>query len=140
MRKFVLAFIFSACLPTLAYCDEVQTPERIASRFFETLLQGKEAEAIDFFMGPNRFLRRNGEQVEQMKSQVSEAMRLYGRPFAVESISVEEITPSLQRRVYLTKHTNHPLVWEMYFYRAKNEWMPDQLVFVDQYQVIGRKK
>jgi hypothetical protein len=140
MKQFVLMFIFSACLPTLANCDEVQTPERIATRFFETLLQGKGAEAIDFFMGSNRFLKSNGQQVEQMKSQLSDAVRLYGRPFAVEPVSVEDLTPSLQRRVYLVKHPNHPLVWEMYFYRAKNEWIPDQLVFVDRYQVIGRMK
>jgi hypothetical protein len=140
MRKILVVVIALTCLPALAYCGEAQVPDRIAGRFFEILLQGKNADAIDFFMGLNPSMKGNVEQVGKMKSQVASAVRLYGRPFAVESVSVEDLTPSLQRRVYITKHPNHPLVWEMYFYRPKGEWMPDQLVFFDQYQVIGPKK
>lgn len=140
MRKFVFALVCSTCLSVAAYCAEARTPEQIAGQFFDALLKGRNADAIDLFMGANPVLKRNTEQVERMKAQLSEAVRIYGPPFAVELVFNEDLTPSLQRRVYLTKHPSHPLVWEMYFYKAKSEWIPDQLVFLDQYQAIGRKK
>jgi len=112
----------------------------MADRFFETFLNGGNVSAIDEFLGINPGLKGHAEQLQQLKAQLAGAVQLYGEPFAVEAVLVEDLTPSLQRRVYLTKHPRHPLVWEMYFYKAKNEWMPDQLNFVDQYQTIGSKK
>jgi hypothetical protein len=135
----VIALMASIAMTSLAHSADALTPQSIGGRFFEIFLKGGNVEAIDYFMELNPLLKANAEQRQQMKDLLTRAVRLYGPPIAVELVSVEDITPSLQRRVYLTKHANHPLVWEMYFYRAKDEWMPDQVLFVDQYQILGRK-
>ena len=75
-----------------------------------------------------------------VKSQMATAVTLYGAPFGVEPVSVEDLAPSLQRQVYITKHEWIALTWEMYLYKPKGTWVPEQLQFVDQFQYIGRKK
>jgi hypothetical protein len=75
-----------------------------------------------------------------LKSQLGTVSQLYGAPFAVELVSMEDLTPSLERRVYITKHEWIAVTWEMYFYRPKDIWVPNQLLFADQFQLIGRKK
>lgn len=124
----------------LAYGADALTPQSIADRFFATFLKGGDVSAIDGFLGLNPIFKDRAEQMQQLKAQLASAVQLYGEPLTVEPVLVEDLTPSLQRRVYLTKHPRHPLVWEMYFYKAKSEWIPDQLIFVDQYQVIGPRK
>lgn|GEM_PF-2561468 len=140
MTRRVLATISLIALASVVYSAEAPAPQVVANRFFEIFMKGGNVEAIDYFMAQKPVLKANAEQLQQMKTLLASAVRLYGEPIGVEEISIEEITPSLQRRLYLTKHASHPLVWEMYFYKPKDRWIPDQLLFVDQYQILGRKK
>lgn len=140
MRRRVLAMIALTIFPALTWSAEALSPRHIAAKFFETFLNGGSVEAVDYFMGLSPLLKANSEQILQMKALLTSALRLYGEPIGVEEVSVEEITVSLQRHVYLTKHASHPLIWEMYFYKPKDQWIPDQLLFVDQYQILGKKK
>jgi hypothetical protein len=132
----LLAFSFSES----ARCAEAVMPGEIANRFFNIFLREGNLDAIDYFMGLSPVMKGNAEQLQQMRSLLANAVRVYGPPSAVEAVSVEDLAPSLQRRVYITKHTSRPLVWEMYFYKPKNDWVPDQLVFLDQYQLLESKK
>lgn len=123
-----------------AHAADPQIPEKIAATFFASLLKGDSSRAVDEFFSKNPLLKEKTQQVQLLKSQLTTVAQIYGAPFAVELVSVEDLTPSLQRRVYITKHEWHPVAWELYFYKPKEEWIPDQILFVDQYQVIGRKK
>ncbi|MEO6080735.1 MAG: hypothetical protein ABIQ86_13305 [Steroidobacteraceae bacterium] len=125
MKKCILVTLALIAVPAFTFSAEVLTPQAIANRFFEYFLKDGNVEAIDYFMGLNPKLKANAAQVQKMKDQLAGAVRVYGKPLAVESVSVEDLTPSLQRRVYITKHSNRPLVWEMYFYKSVGEWMPD---------------
>jgi len=116
------------------------TPDSISSQFFDTLIKGDSGKAVDGFFGTNPMFKEKGQQIQLLKSQLSGALQIYGPATAAELISKQDLSPSLQRRVYITKHEFHPLSWEMYFYKGTSGWLSDQLVFVDQYQVIGPKK
>lgn len=139
MKKFA-AVLLSLIAGASAHAADTQTPEKIASTFFETLINGDSAKAVDEFFAINPIAKEKAQQLQLLKSQLTTVSQLYGAPFAVELVSLEDLTPSLQRRVYITKHEWHPITWEMYFYKPKADWIPDQLLFVDQYQVLDRKK
>lgn len=141
MKRFVLGFaLVFICVFTTSFSADKQTPESIASAFFATVLKGHGNEALDALWASNPIFKERVQQLQLLKGQLATALQIYGVPYDVEPVSVEDITPSLQRRVYITKHEFHPLVWEMYFYKAEVGWLPDQLIFVDQYQLLGKRK
>lgn len=140
MKRLLLVFwLAMSALPVNS--AEISRPDKIASQFFATFIKGDTAKAIDDFAALNPFLlAAQGPQLQLLKTQLEGAVKVYGPPSAVESVAVEDITPSLQRRVYLTKHAKHPLVWELYFYKAESTWLPDQIIFLDQYRILGPRK
>lgn len=139
MRHFLLATLLCA-LPVAATSAADVTPDSICSQFFELLIKGDSDEAIDSFFGRNPQFKDRGQQITLLKTQLTGAIQVYGPATAAEVVSSEDLSPSLHRRVYITKHEFHPLTWELYFYKGRSGWLPDQLMFVDQYQVIGSKK
>jgi len=130
----LMAFSIGGCLA------DSPTPEKIAANFFDTLIKGDAAKAVDDFFSSNQKFKEKIQALQLLKSQLGTVTQLYGTPYAVELVSVEDLTPSLQRRVYITKHEWIPITWEMYFYRPQSEWVTVQLLLVDQFQLIGRKK
>lgn len=116
------------------------TPKTIANQFFATLMKGDAVKAVDAFFSLNPNFGAQQQQLQMVKTQLQGALQVYGAPTGVEEILTEELAPSLQRRVYLTNHATHPLVWEMYFYKSKSGWLPDQMQFRDTYELLGAKK
>ena len=138
--KYIVAAFLLGVLGVGTSRAETPTPEKIAAAFFDTLMKGDASKAVDSFFAINPLFKDKAQQVQLLKSQLGTVSQLYGAPFAVELVSMEDLTPSLQRRVYITKHEWIAVTWEMYFYRPKDIWVPNQLLFVDQFQIIGRKK
>lgn len=136
--KYLLAFIVIVLLPASYAADP--TPDSYASQFFETFVEGDSDKAIDVLSGSNPLMKNKAQQLQLMKSQLKTVVQIYGPASGAELVAKEDLTPSLQRRVYITKHDYHPVSWEIYFYKAKTGWIPDQFLFVDQYQVLGPKK
>lgn len=137
----ITAAAFLVIALTIGVCRaETPTPEKIATAFFDTLIKGDPVKAVDDFFSYNAKFKDKIQQLQLLKSQLNTVTQLYGNPFAIELVSVEDLTPSIQRRVYITKHEWIPITWEMYFYKPKAEWVTVQLLLVDQFQIIGRKK
>lgn len=132
----LMLLITPACLSA----EGAVTPESIANAFFDTLMTGDAVKAVDGFFGRNPNFEKQSQQLQMVKTQLQGALQVYGNPSGVEKILTEDLAPSLQRRVYLTNHATHPLVWEMYFYKAKSGWLPDQMQFRDTYELLGSKK
>ena len=138
MKNFVALVLFGAFVivsPAMA-----EKPKGIADSFFTTYIGGSGGKAIDGFFASNPLILQKTQQLQLLKSQLTTIETIYGAPFGYELVSKEELSPSLERRVYITKHKYHPVTWEMYFYKPGDSWMSDQLIFVDQYQLIGSKK
>ena len=138
MKRTATFVLFLACLtasPSLA-----EQPQEMADAFFTAYIGGSGGDALDSFFAGNPLVSQKAQQIQLLKSQLTTVDSLYGAPFAYEIVSREQLAPSLERHVYITKHKHHPVTWEMYFYRPGKDWVPDQLLFVDQYQTIGSKK
>lgn len=141
MRRLLagLMLLTAFCAPVV-HAASAPSPDEMADALFGKMIKGDSGQAVDEFFSANPLVLQKAQQMQLLKGQLGTVMQLYGQPFAYEKISTEDITPSLQRRLYLTKHEYHPVIWEMYFYKPKDRWLPDQLLFVDQYQVLGPKK
>lgn len=137
MRWIAVAVLMSAaCMAGAAE----STPETYSAQFFETLIKGDGAKAVDDFFGANPLIKGREPQLQMLKTQLSGVLQIYGPASGAELIIKEEFSSSLERRVYITKHDFHPVTWEMYFYKGKSGWLADQLQFADQYQFLVRKK
>jgi hypothetical protein len=75
------------------YGAEGPAPEQIAAAFFDTLLKGDTSKAVDQFFLSNSAIKQRVEQIKLLKSQLSTVTDIYGKPFAVESVFVEDLTP-----------------------------------------------
>lgn len=138
--KTLCCFLMLLMSPLCLAAEGTATPESIANNFFATLMKGDAVKAVDAFFGLNPNFGAQAPQLQMVKTQLQGALQVYGTPSGVEPILIEELAPSLHRRVYLTNHATHPLVWEMYFYKSKSGWLPDQMQFRDTYELLGAKK
>jgi hypothetical protein len=66
-----------------------------------------------------------------MKAQTKNAIAILGKPMGFEKIGERDFSASLKRLVYLQKFAVYPVVWHIYFYRAKDEWVANTIVFND---------
>ena len=138
MKKIVV--FVSLVVILLVPAAQADEPKVIIKSFFDTFLKGNGPEAVDGFFSTNPIVAQKAQQLQLLKSQLLTVTQIYGMPFGYELVVEEVLSPSLRRYVYITKHEYHPISWEIYIYKPKDRWIASQLLFVDQFQVIGVKK
>ena len=67
-----------------------------------------------------------------LRSQLENGMRLYGRPVGFDLVEEKTFGPSLVRFVYILRLEKYPLIWEFFFYKSGDAWMPIEVRFNDQ--------
>ena len=116
------------------------TPSNQVDMFFAELTAGKVNESIDNLYSSNPAMQQKIQALTMIKQQLASLTPLYGKMLGSEELSQEELTPSLIRIVQVAKHELHPVIWEFYFYKPQNKWIISQVMFVDQFQIVGAKK
>jgi len=112
-----------------------------AETFLAEVTAGDPAKAIDNLFAGSGILALKPQSVEFMKTQTRAAIEAYGKVLGVEKIHEESLTPSLKRLVYLQKFEFCPVIWEMYFYKAKDSWAINSILFNDDVgALVGPKK
>ncbi|MDX1431762.1 MAG: hypothetical protein R3286_04870 [Gammaproteobacteria bacterium] len=111
------------------------TPSAIADQFFKRIVAGEPGVAFDTLMGHSRLDEVEPAEISAAKGRLGEGMLLYGTPGSYEEIARKPYGDSIVRLVYITKHTDSPLVWNLYFYRASSDW---QLLDFDFSQNLER--
>ncbi|VEN72618.1 conserved exported hypothetical protein [Candidatus Desulfarcum epimagneticum] len=122
-----------------AHAYDGEPKEQVAA-FFKDYSAGKQAVAIDKLYSKNPLSGQRAEQLTLMKQRAGSVQALYGSFLGTENIHTEALSPSLVRIVELARHERHPVLWEFYFYKSKNQWFAAQVMFEDQFQVAGAKK
>lgn len=138
MTRFIV-FATSVIFSISAHAFE-GTPTQQVAEFFSTVKEGKNVEAVDGLYSSNPLLGQKPQQLAMLKQQIGTVASLYGSLSGTENIHTEQLSSSLVRIVELAKHEHHPVVWEFYFYKPKDEWVLSQGVFNDQFQSIAAKK
>lgn len=139
MKKFLtlLTIIFVTCLPLSTYANEaIELPDS----FIKKLIQGKIEEATDQYFETNPLIGSKQQQVEYVKTQIEGGLKVFGKPFAYELAIEEQISKSLKRFVYISKHEYHILTWEFYIYKPKNTWIASNMTFNDKFNLLESKK
>ncbi|WOT03960.1 hypothetical protein [Shewanella youngdeokensis] len=116
------------------------SPKSQVAAYFSDLVAGKYSTAIDSLYSSNPLMASKAQQLTLLKQQVSSVPALYGKLHGYETLSHEELSPSLVRIVTIAKHQNHPVNWEFYFYKINSTWVVSHGTFGDQFQYIGKKK
>ena len=118
-----------------------QTPPQKAEAFLAQLSAGETDQALDKVFAGSGMAELKPQAVMAMKSQVKVALGVYGKAIGFEKIDEVEFSPSLKRVTYLQKFELYPVIWEMYFYRAKDSWVLSNILFNDQLAVaLGAKQ
>ncbi len=115
------------------------TPQKHVDAFFKEIVKNTD-KAIENLYTSNPAMQQKLQALTLMKSQMSQISNLYGSYLGYETISEEQLSPSLVRISALAKYEVHALTWEFYFYKPTNKWIISQATFVDRFQNVGSKK
>lgn len=126
-RVVLLCLLSGACLAA-----ENPGPAQLAETFLTRLGKNEPDAAIDALFAGSGMAELKPQAITAMKSQVKVALGMYGKMTGFEKIGETEFSPSLKRMTYLQKFEQYPVIWEMYFYRNKNQWVVNQIFFNDQ--------
>jgi len=69
--------------------------------------------------------------VNQIKQQWPLVKQRFGKATGKELVQTKRIGKSFIRYIYLHKFENHSIYWQIDFYKPKNEWKINTLVFLD---------
>ena len=139
MKRVLISFILLViATPVIAYEG---SPQEQVSLFFKDVKAKKISMGIEsLYSGNPTLLEQKKSQLTVLKQHVSTFEILFGEYLDNEIIHTEEFSPSLIRIVHAAKYSNHPLIFEFYFYKPKDKWIVSQFVFADQFETIGRRK
>ena len=108
----------------------------MAEAFLTQLGKGESDAAIDALFAGSGMAELKPQALTAMKSQVKVSLGVYGKATGFERISDVDFSPSLKRMTYLHKFEQYPVIWEMYFYKHKDKWVVNQIMFNDQPAVM----
>lgn len=143
MYRFLLAIF----LPLVVTLTSAQTtlPDLPAVRAFsDETMRGIASEAISISserliplwarIRPE-FVR---ERVEILQAEERRIRGLFGKPLGFEFIGERRLGESLVRLTYVERLERAPVLWHMYFYRAKDKWELQSISYDEELGVLFR--
>ena len=107
-------------------------PESVVETYMKGVLSGEAAAAFEDLMKHSRLDELKPREIELVKGQIQQGFSLYGAPSGYELVAKKVYGESIVRLIYLTKHSDLPLVWNFFFYRAADSWQLLNFDFNDQ--------
>src|SRR5438094_8880058 len=132
----VLLFLISS----FSYAVETQPPKAMAETFFASLQKSDVTGAYDNLFRGSSIPKDKPQAIAMLKQQTQGVLPFYGKVLGHELVQEESFGTSLVRLVYLLKAEKHVTVWEFYFYKPKSEWFLVNVLFNDQFNLLGPKK
>ena len=128
-RVLLLCLVSSVCW---AQAAPPQTPQQRVETFLKQVGAGQSDQAIDQLFRGSGMAELKPQALMGMKSQTKAAMGVYGKVVGFEKIQEVDFSSSLKRFTYLQKFEQYPVIWEFYFYKPKDTWVVNHVVFNDQ--------
>jgi hypothetical protein len=128
VRVVLLCLFSSACW--------AQSPAEKVEAFLTQFGAGQSDQALDKLLEGSSMARGKPQMLIAMKSQVKTLLDIYGKPIGFEKMREADFSPSLKRVTYLQKFDQNPVIWEVYFYKAKSAWTVSYVVFNDQLGIL----
>ena len=103
-----------------------------AETLFSTVIAGDTSKAFDGLLSGSVIAEKQSGAASALRNQLENSMRLYGRPIGFDLVEEKTFSPSLVRFVYIFRLEKYPLIWEFFFYKSGDAWMPIEVRFNDQ--------
>ena len=132
----VLGFTF----PLLVAAENLSTPRSRADQFFYLIENGKTGEAYTFLFAGSSAPTQKAADFQRLRTQTESALSLYRPLLGYELIHEEAFGSAIVRLVYVLKSEQHPMTWELFFYRPKDRWLISSVTFGDKFQQLGLRQ
>ena len=133
---FVLAFLF----PLTVAAEDFSTPRARAEQFFYLIGNGKTSEAYAFLFEGSSAPKDKVADYQRLRTQTESALSLYQPLLGHELIHEEKFGSAIVRLVFVLKAEQHPMTWELFFYRPKDRWLISSVTFGDKFQQLGLRQ
>ena len=129
----ILALVLATHAPVLAAPSAGATSAQAkAETLFSTIIGGDTSKAFDGLLAGSVIADKQSGAAYNLRSQLENGMRLYGRPVGYDLVEEKTFGPSLVRFVYILRLEKYPLIWEFFFYKSGDAWQPIEVRFNDQ--------
>lgn len=123
---------------------ESMANDKEIEKFFKLYDSGKISEAVDSIYSTNKWIDRKSDDIEKMKSQLSNLGSLIGEYYGREELGNSEVNGRLMYVSYLALFERQPVRLEFVFYKPNKEWIIYSFSFDDSIDdelvSSGRKK
>jgi len=133
---FVLAGIITCIIASAGFAKE---PREFVEEFFNYVKEGKVSQGYDILFAGSGIPAMKPQAVDMLKTQTAGGLPMYGNILGFERIREEKLGTSIVRLVYILKSEKVPTVWEFYFYKPQTSWFLGNILFNDQFQLLGGK-
>jgi len=133
---FVLAGIMTCTIASTGFTKE---PGEFVEEFFKYVKEGKVSQGYDILFAGSDIPAMKPQAVDMIKSQTASGLPMYGKILGFEKIREEKFGISIVRLVYILKSEKAPTIWEFHFYRPQANWFLGNVLFNDQFQLLGSK-
>jgi hypothetical protein len=136
MTVFVLAGIICCAIATTGFAKE---PREFVEEFFNYVKTGKVSQGYDILFAGSGIPAMKPQAVDMLKTQTASGLPMYGKILGFEKVREEKFGISIVRLVYILKSEKVPTIWEFYFYKPQTSWFLGNIIFNDQFQLLGSK-
>ncbi|WP_409525707.1 hypothetical protein [Nitrincola sp. MINF-07-Sa-05] len=118
-------------LTLILFCSQAIAYQGEIDKFFSLYESGKVTEAVDSIYSTNKWLDRKSDDVEKVKSQLSNINNLVGEYYGKTKLGVSDIEDRLIYVSYLALYERQPIRMEFVFYRPEEKWIIYSFSFDD---------
>jgi hypothetical protein len=135
-----LALVLVLVFPLMVGSEDFSTPRARAEQFFYLIGNGKTSEAYTFLFAGSSAPKDKAADFQRLRTQTESALSLYQPLLGHELIHEERFGSAIVRLVYVLKSEQHPMTWELFFYRPKDRWLISSVTFGDKFQQLGLRQ
>lgn len=125
----ILTLLIVSVLSTNILKAQTNTNE-ITAQFFKTY-ENSPQEAVDYIFGTNKWMDRNKDAIQNVKTQLSSFLGLVGDYYGYEKITEKSIGDSYKLVSYMVKYDRQPIRFTFVFYKPKEKWQVQNFQFDD---------
>lgn len=129
-RIFPALIALTCIVPDTVFCQA--TSKEILDRFFELYLEEGSDKAIDYVYSTNKWMIRNGEVIENIKTRLGKATSILGTYYGYEPIEEKQLGSNFARYTFLLRYDRQPIKFTFTLYRPNDRWQVHNLKFDDQ--------
>ena len=107
--------------------------EKIPDEFFR-IFESSPMDASDFAFGTNKWMERNVDGIESVKTKYKDLIPLLGAYYGYEKIGDARIADGLIMNTYMVKYDRQPMRFDFILYRPKDVWQLQNLEFSDNWE------